>query len=73
MTEDHIEQHALDILRDLGWRVLHGPDIGPDGSCERKYSDVVLENRLREALVRLNPEMPQTAINEAFGKVVRSS
>lgn len=32
MTEDHIEQHALETLKSLGWGVLHGPEIGPEGS-----------------------------------------
>jgi type I restriction enzyme R subunit len=71
MNEDHIEQHALEILRDLGWQVLHGPEIGPDGSGERKYSGVVLDKRLYEALVRINPHVPMQAYEEALKRIVR--
>ena len=39
MTEDHIEQSTLETLRQMGWQVLHGPDIGPDGGGERVYRD----------------------------------
>ena len=39
MTEDHIEQSTLETLRQMGWQVLHGPDIGPDGAGERDYRD----------------------------------
>jgi hypothetical protein len=28
MTEDKVEQNALEILASLGWQVLHGPEIG---------------------------------------------
>lgn len=71
MTEDNIEQNILKTLKQLGWDVLFGPGIGPDGTGERDYRDVVLNNRLREALHRLNSHMPQSAIDEAYKKLVR--
>ena len=41
MTESQIEQYALDILANLGWQILHGPDIGPDGAAaERELRQV---------------------------------
>lgn len=50
MTESQIEQYALDILANLGWQILHGPDIGPDGvAVERELRQVVLPERLRSA------------------------
>lgn len=73
MTEEKIELESLEILKDLGWEVLFGPDIGPDGSGERKYTDAVLERRLRESLTRLNPNIPTSAQSEAIKKVIRSS
>lgn len=55
-TESTVEDAALGWLADLGWEVLHGPDIsaGP-GAGRASYADVVLERRLREALARLIP------------------
>lgn len=74
MNEDKIEQNALEILRELGYQVLFGPDIGPEGSGEREgYHEVVLSHRLREAMARLNPHVPQSALDEAVGKVRRST
>ena len=29
-TESEVEDAALEWLESLGWRVLHGPSIGPD-------------------------------------------
>lgn len=74
MTEDHIEQSALEILRELGYTILFGPDIGPEGTREReRYEDVVLVERLRTAVAKLNPSIPDTAREEAIRKVLRES
>ena len=74
MTESQIEQYALDILANLGWQVLHGPDIGPDGSAaERELRQVVLPGRLYNALVRLNPHIPEPALSEAMRRLTQIS
>ena len=54
LTEADVEQLALDWLVGLGWRTAYGPDSGPDKhNAERPdYSQVVLERRLRDALLR---------------------
>lgn len=74
MNEDRIEQNALEILKELGYQVLFGPDIGPEGSGEREsYRDVVLARRLREAAARFNSHIPEAALDEAVAKVRRST
>ena len=65
MTEDKVEQEALKILAEQGWEILHGPDIGPDGSGERKYHEAFLDRRLTAAVKKLNPEISQ----EGFDRV----
>lgn len=72
MTEDKIEQNALELLQNLGWDILHGPDIGEVGSKERVYTDAFLYKRLLAAAQRLNPEIPTTAQDEAVKRVIRS-
>ena len=54
-TESIVEDAALAWLEGLGYAVLHGPDIavgmlGAERS-DPSYRDVVLEGRLRQALV----------------------
>ena len=74
MTESQIEQYALDILANLGWQILHGPDIGPDGAmAERELRQVVLLGRLRNALMWLNPHIPEPALNEAMRRLTQIS
>ncbi len=72
LTEDAIEQMALAELETLGWQTAYGPDLAPDGDRPEResYGDVVLVGRLRDALVRINPDMPDAAIEEALRKVL---
>ena len=73
ITEADVEQAALDWLSGLGWAVAHGPGIAPDapGAERRDYGQVVLEQRLRDALAELNPGLPASALDAAFHKVTR--
>ena len=69
MYESEIEQIALDILHDEnGYTVLFGPDISEGELKEREYTEVVLQNRLRDAIDRINPSIPDDAREEAFKK-----
>ena len=72
-NESHVEEAALAWLEALGWRIVHGPDIAPDtpGAERRDYGEVVLAQRLRDALARLNPAMPAEALEDAFRKLTR--
>ena len=71
LTENDVEQAALEWLASLGWRVAHGPDIAPTGSAPERadYTQVVLSQRLRDALARLNPGLPADALDDAFRRL----
>ena len=73
VTESVVEQAALAWLESSGWAVCHGPDIAPDAlTAERTdYGETVLERRLRDALARLNPDLPATALEDTFRKLTR--
>ena len=73
MNESVVEEAALDWLESLGWVVRQGRELGPDGvDAERQtYEQVVLEDRLRQALAMLNPALPVEAIEDAFRRLTR--
>jgi type I restriction enzyme R subunit len=75
-TESIVEQAALAWFESLGYSVLHGPDIavGEPGAerFDPNYQEVVLEHRLRDALVRLNPGLPAEALEDAYRKATRA-
>ena len=72
ITEADVEKAALEWLSALGWRVVHGPDIAPGApDAERDdYGQVVLDYRLRDALASLNPSLPDSALDDAFRKLI---
>lgn len=74
ITESEVEQATLEILSELGFDLIYGPDIAPDGiRPERKtYQDIVLVDRLKRALLEINTEIPEEAIDEAIKKVIRT-
>jgi type I restriction enzyme R subunit len=74
IIESEVEQAALEILSELGFEQIYGPDIAPDGAVpERKsYQDVVLVERLRNALEKINPSIPKDAIKDAIKRVLRT-
>jgi type I restriction enzyme R subunit len=70
LTESHIENLTLRWLEDVGWQVTYGSDIGPDGNRERPcYETIILENRLKQAIKRLNPTLSEDGQEEAFQKI----
>src|SRR5215468_2137891 len=72
-TESMVEQAALAWLESVGWSVRHGVEIAPgERAAERRdYGQVVLEQRLRDALGRLNRGLPAVALDDAFRKLTR--
>ena len=73
LTESTVEEAALAWLESLDWRIVHGPEIAPDTPrAERTdYGQVVLEQRLRDSLARLNPNLPVGTLNDAFRRLTR--
>ena len=72
-TESIVEDAALTWLKGLGWAVRNGLEIAPgeSGAERQDFSEVVLAQRLRDALVQLNPELPAEALEDALRKLTR--
>ncbi len=72
MNEETVEQAALDWFRELDYPILYGPDIAPDESfAERNsYSEVILQQRLRKSLKRINPKASPPIIEEAIKRLL---
>jgi len=70
-TESIVEDAGLAWLEGLGYAVLPGPQIAPgELYAEREdYTQVILQERLRQALLRLNPDLPPEAVEDTFRKL----
>jgi len=71
MNETQLEELGLQWFRESGWQTAYGPEIAPDGEHPQRedYNSVLLENYLKEAIQRINPELPASAIDEALHKL----
>jgi type I restriction enzyme, R subunit len=72
MTEDQLEQETLAWLADVGYTPVYGPEIAVDGDMPERgnYTQVVLVERLRQAIGRLNPLIPLAAREDAVQQVL---
>jgi len=74
-TESVVEEAGLEWLEGLDYEVLGGPEIAAgELGAERSdpsYRDVILERRLRQALVQLNSSLPPEALDDAFRRITQ--
>jgi type I restriction enzyme, R subunit len=72
-AESTVEEAVLEWADELGYAIQYGPEIAPDEpSAERdSFEQVILTDRLRDALARINPKVPADALDEAFRRVTR--
>lgn len=73
LAESNIETFAIETLQSLGWEYVQGLAIAPGAELqERKsFEQIILARRLRKAVATLNPDIPETAIEQAMQKVLR--
>lgn len=71
-TEGLLEEAVIEILQEMDYDYVFGPEIGHDGErIERKgYREVILEERLRDALYKFNRDLPEDALEEAYRKII---
>ena len=63
-TEDTFEQAVVELFENMGYTHIYAPDMN-----RTDYSRPLLDDVLRDCLVRLNRNLPVTAIDEAILKL----
>jgi type I restriction enzyme R subunit len=73
ITENHIEEFAIELLEKQGYQYIYAPDIAPDGETPERenYEQVLLIERLRRAVRRINPSIPADQQEEAIQEIQR--
>lgn len=73
LIENDIELFAIEQIEKLGYEYLSGSLIAPDSeSPEREsFEDVILFDRLRKAVTRINPNLSPELIEEALKQIQR--
>ncbi len=73
LTESNIETLAIQLFQSQGWEYVHGLSIAPSAEyAEREnFEQIILTQRLRKAVARLNRDIPADAQEQAVQKVLR--
>jgi type I restriction enzyme R subunit len=71
-TEDLLEDAAIEIIQGLGYEYAFGPDIarGGDRAQRKDYREVILENRVKDALFKINRNLPAEALEDAYRQII---
>ena len=62
-TEADYEKCVIELFQNMGYQYVYGPDV------ERDYKSPLYDDVLVESLTRLNPKLPDAAIQEALYKL----
>jgi type I restriction enzyme R subunit len=73
ITENIIEEFCIELLEKQGYEYIYAPDIAPDSDnpLRSSFEDVLLSNRLTDAIARINPTIPRDAQQEAIKEISR--
>lgn len=72
LNESHVEDHLIQLLQSQSYQYFYGPNIAPYSSNPQRewFDSVLLEKELLASLYRLNPDLPELAIQEAYQKTL---
>lgn len=75
ITESAIETFAIELLETQGYQYIYGPDIAPDSDTPERssFEEVLLLDRLKSAVARINPAVPADAQADAIKQIERLS
>jgi len=71
LTESAIENFAINLLEKQGYQYIYGPNIAPDGDTPERssFEDIILTERLRTAVSRINPTLPMDVQEDAIKQI----
>ena len=72
-TEQDLEYASLEILQELGYKIIHGMDTSPDleNPIRNNWNEVILTPYLKKAIQKLNPKLLESTIEEAIKQLKR--
>ena len=73
ITESNIETFAIELLKNQGYQYIYAPDIAPDSDTPERarFEDVLLLDRLRTAVSRINITIPADVREDAIKQIQR--
>ena len=73
ITESAIEELAIDLLEKQSYQYIYAPDIAPDSETPERssFEDVLLVERLKKAVGRINSNIPADVREDAVKQILR--
>jgi len=73
ITENSIEEYAIELLEQQDYSYIYAPDIAPDSGTplRESFEDVLLLEHLTNAVDKINPDIPPAAREDAIKQVLR--
>ena len=68
LDEYAVEQYAIDLLKDNGFESIN--TVSPSVHLRDQCEEIILIDFLRNAITRINPDLPQAAIEEVLQTVL---
>ena len=71
IIEEQVELQSIEWFKELGYEYKNGLDIAPEGNNPERddFRKVILKDRLKSSLTRLNPDIPIETINNASSEI----
>ena len=72
ITEEQVELQSIEWFKELGYQYKDGYEIAPEGvNPERDdFKQVIFKERLKSALIRINPDIPNQTINNSIPEII---
>lgn len=71
ISESSLEEAVLEWFGELGWQTVNGPDLAPGATAAEResYRSGVLIGRLKASLARINPEVPDSTLEDVISRL----
>lgn len=73
MSEADWEQFVMEELAELAWEPKDGKQIAPGSGERESWSELIIPGRLRDAIARINPGLPVSAVEDAVAIVLSAT
>ncbi len=71
ITENEIEQFAIELLEKLGYQHIYAPSPDSENPERNSYEEVLLTERLQNAINKINPSVPIDSQQDAIRNIER--
>lgn len=73
ITEDQLEQLCLSWFESIGYELVCGYDIAPDGPKPERsdYRQIILQERLLSRLAVINPDIPRATLEQVAAQIAK--